>query len=221
MKVSKTDSIPPQKPKTTVSSGKTGGETRPAEALSSLPRRELNVSALPGTASFLQPKNNLESSVLKYSRFFSLPLNKTFLRTLRVMILQAETEKEPLPGKSSEQTVRKEAALASGAAAAADKGLLLSGEVLRRYAAMIEAEAPAETRQEMREGQQEGRGGHEGGASSENSPNSHNSGGSGSSGEWKRQKKREFSLEEASNPGELKARLGFLPDESLPASSTG
>jgi hypothetical protein len=127
------------------------------------------------------------------------------------MILQAETEKEPFPGKSPEQTARKEAALASGAAAAADKGFLLSGEALRRYAAAIEAGAPTETRQEMQDSQQEGRGGHEGGTFSENS---HNSGGSGSSGEWKGQKKREFSPEEASKPGELKARLGFFPDES-------
>ncbi|MDR1175431.1 MAG: hypothetical protein LBK83_08190 [Treponema sp.] len=220
MKVSKTDGIPPQKLKTPVSSGKTGGETRPAEALSSLPRRELKVSDFPGTASFLQPKNNLESSVLKYSRFFSLPLNRTFLRTLRVMILQAETEKEPLPGKSPAEAARKEAALVSGAAAAADKGLLLSGEALRRYAAAIEAGAPDKTRHERQDSQQEGRGGHEGGTfsgnseNSENSSNSHNSGGSGSPGEWKGQKKREFSLEEASKPGELKARLGFLPGES-------
>jgi hypothetical protein len=127
------------------------------------------------------------------------------------MILQAETEKEPLPGKSPGQAARKEAALSAGAAAAADKGLLLSGEALRRYAAMIEAGAPAETRREMQEGQQEGRGGHEGGTFSENS---HNSGGSGSPGEREGQKKREFSREEASKPGELKARLGFLPGES-------
>ncbi|MDR2608940.1 MAG: hypothetical protein LBC57_11175 [Treponema sp.] len=217
MKVSKTDSIPPQKLKTPVSSGKTDGETRPAEALSPLSRRELKVSSLPGTASFLQPKNSLESSVLKYSRFFSLPLNKSFLRTLRVMILQAETEKEGLPGKLPEQAARKEAAMASGAAAAADKGLLLSGEALRRYAAAIEGGAPDETRQERQDSQQEGRGGHGGGTfseNSENSPNSHNSGGEGSPGGWKGQKKREFSPEEASKPGELKARLALSPDES-------
>jgi hypothetical protein len=126
------------------------------------------------------------------------------------MILQADTEKESLPGKSPGQAARKEAALASGAAAAADKGLFLSGEALRRYAAAIEDAAPAETRQRP----QEGREGHEGGTFSENSPNSRNSGGSGSPGEGKGQKKREFSVEEASKAGELKARLGFSPDES-------
>jgi hypothetical protein len=204
VKVSKTDGIPPEKLKTPVISGKTGGETCPAEVFSSLSRRELKVSPLSGMASSLRPKNGLEFSILNCSRFFSLPLNRTFLRTLRAMILQAGTEKKSLPGKSPEQSARKEAVLVCGAAAAADKGLVLSGEALRRYAAAIEAEAPAETRQEDQ-------GGHEGGTFSENSPNS---GGSGSSGEGKGQKKREFSVEEASKPGELRARLGFSPDES-------
>jgi hypothetical protein len=104
--------------------------------------------------------------------------------------------------------------LASGAAAAADKGLLLSGEALKRYAAAIETEVPAKTRQDReppQDNREKGQSNHEGGTFSENSQNS---GGSGASGEGKDRKKREFSVEEASKPGELRARLGFSLDES-------
>jgi hypothetical protein len=70
-------------------------------------------------ASLRLPQNELSRAIIAFARFFSLPLEPKLLNSLK---------REALAGQ----------ARALAAAAAADKGIALTGEALREYAAAIE-----------------------------------------------------------------------------------
>lgn len=105
------------------------------------------------------PQDTLSSSIISFFTFFSLPLDAQVLKQIRRDVLRSQLLNEKAAGKSANST-------ALAASAAFDKGVSLSDEALKEYAAAID---PSE-----RNGSQEHKGAFQNGGSDE--PGSEQSG---------------------------------------------
>ncbi|MDR0400428.1 MAG: hypothetical protein LBH51_05740 [Treponema sp.] len=101
-----------------------------------LPLSTGHISSL--LASLKLPPGGLSTSILSFAKFFSLPLDPSFLGNIRQAALAGGggAESSPGPGEDS-RSPRFREALALGALAAASKGLELSPEALARYAGAL------------------------------------------------------------------------------------
>lgn len=83
--------------------------------------------------------DSLSASILSFARFFSLPLKPELMSEIRRQVLASETVQERAAGpEAAESAVKDRQALSLAAAAAEGKGVELSPQGLRTYAAALD-----------------------------------------------------------------------------------
>ena len=104
------------------------------------------------------PADRLSASIISFARFFSLQLEPALLTKIRLQALSAEQDsqtREKTGPQSEALSLKNREALSLAGLAAASKGVELTGEGLKNYAAALDT-APIDPDQEQNPGQNTG-----------------------------------------------------------------